>query len=167
MGLALALRTAFATALLVLTLLTIRFAWMFSYVNYDYVNEMMVYAHASPDVKLALAQIDDISRRTVGDKMIKVAYDNDSTWPLEWYMREYPNRQFYSETPTREKLDVPVILAGDKIDAKVQPFLGDRYHRFKRRLVWWPNQEYMSLSWERIRDILATPEFDSIYYQLQ
>jgi uncharacterized protein (TIGR03663 family) len=150
MGPALALRTTFATTLLVLTLLTIRFAWMFSYVNYDYVNEMMVYAHASPDVKLALAQIDDISRRTMGDKMVKVAYDNDSTWPLEWYMREYPNRAYYGETPTREALDAPVVIVGSANESKVKPFLGDKYTRFRYRLVWWPIEDYKDQTLQKL-----------------
>ncbi len=141
-GRAQAQRTVFAAVLLVLTLLTIRFAWLLSYVNYDYVNEMLVYAHASPDVKIALNQIDDISRRTVGDKMIKVAYDNDSTWPLEWYMREYPNRAYYGENPTREALDAPVVIVGAANESKVKPFLGDKYIRFRYRLVWWPIEDY-------------------------
>jgi uncharacterized protein (TIGR03663 family) len=152
------LLVAVGTILIVLSFFTVRFAWMAAYINYDYATEMLVYAHGGADVKPTMAEIAEISERTVGDKMIKVAYDSDVSWPLEWYMREYPNRQFYGETPTREKLDVPVILAGEKNDSKVQPFLGDRYHRFKRRLVWWPNQEYMGLTWERIRDILTTPE---------
>ena len=95
-----------------------------------------------PDVKTVLNQIDDISRRTVGDKMIKVAYDNDSTWPLEWYMREYPNRAYYGENPTREALDAPVVIVGSANESKVKPFLGDKYTRFRYRLVWWPIEDY-------------------------
>jgi uncharacterized protein (TIGR03663 family) len=142
LGRALAWRTAFVTLLLVFVLLTIRFAWLLSYVNYDYVSEMLVYAHASPDVKVALDQIDEISRRTVGDKMIKVAYDNDSTWPLEWYMREYPNRAYYGENPTREALDAPIVIVGSANESKVKPFLGDQYTRTRYRLVWWPIEDY-------------------------
>jgi uncharacterized protein (TIGR03663 family) len=149
---------AVATILVFLSIFTVRFAWMAAYINYDYATEPLVYAHGAADVKPTMAEIAKISARTVGDKMIKVAYDSDVSWPLEWYMREYPNRQFYGETPTREKMDVPVILAGDKNNEKVEPFLGERYHRFKRRLVWWPNQEYMGLTWERVRDVLASPE---------
>ena len=114
-----------------LSFFTVRFAWMAAYINYDYATELLVYAHGAADVKPTMDEIADISQRTVGDKMIEVAYDSDVTWPLEWYMREYPNRKFYGETPTRENLDVPVVLAGDKNDAKVQPFLGDRYYRFQ------------------------------------
>ena len=146
------------TLLIFMGFFTVRFAWMAAYINYDYATELLVYAHGAADAKPTMNEIADISQRTVGDKMIEVAYDSDVTWPLEWYMREYPNKKFYSETPTRENLDVPVVLAGDKNDAKVQPFLGDRYYRFERRLVWWPNQEYMGLTWERIGDILTSPE---------
>jgi len=81
-------------------------------------------------------------------------------------MREYPNRKFYGENPNREQLNVPIVLAGDKTDARVQPFLGDRYQRFERRLVWWPNQQYMDLTWERIRNILTSPEKRQILWDI-
>jgi sugar lactone lactonase YvrE len=142
MGRAMAARVVFITAFVLMSLLTIRFAWMFNYVNYDYVNEMLVYAHGGADVKKALEQIDEISRRTVGDKMIRVAYDNDSTWPLEWYMREYPNRVYYADNPTREALDSPVVIVGSANESKVKPYLGDKYTRFNYRLVWWPVEDY-------------------------
>jgi uncharacterized protein (TIGR03663 family) len=157
---------ALVTLLVFLSFFTVRFAWMAAYINYDYATELLVYAHGGADVKPTMAEIAGISQRTVGDKMIEVAYDSDVSWPLEWYMREYPNRKFYGETPTRDQLDVPVVLAGGKNDAKAQPFLGDRYYRFKRRLVWWPNQEYMGLTWERIRDILTSPEKREILWKI-
>ena len=156
MGRALATRSALVTILLVLTLLTVRYAWLLSYVNFDYVNEMLVYAHASPDVKLVLDQIDDISRRTVGDKMIKVAYDNDSTWPLEWYMREYPNRVYYGENPTREALDAPIVIVGSANESKVKPFLGDKYRRFRYRLVWWPVEDYKGQTFSKLWENYVT-----------
>jgi uncharacterized protein (TIGR03663 family) len=154
------------TLLIFLGFFTVRFAWMAAYINYDYTTELLFYAHGAADAKPTMNEIADISERTVGDKMIEVAYDSDVTWPLEWYMREYPNRKFYGDSPTREELNVPVVLAGDKTDAKVQPFLGDRYHKFKRRLVWWPNQEYMGLTWERIFDILGSPEKREILWKI-
>jgi uncharacterized protein (TIGR03663 family) len=166
LGARFSLLVAVATFLVFLSFFTVRFAWMAAYINYDYATELLVYAHGAADVKPTMAEIAEISERTVGDKMIQVAYDSDVSWPLEWYMREYPNRQFYGETPTREKLDVPIVLAGDKNDAKAQPFLGDRYYRFKRRLVWWPNQQYMDLTWERIRNILTSPEKREILWNI-
>jgi uncharacterized protein (TIGR03663 family) len=139
-------RVTFAAVVAVLVLFTFRSAWMVSFINYDYVNEYLFYAHASPDVTLAMHEIEDISRRTVGDKQIKVAYDNDSTWPFEWYFREYPNRAYYADSPNREQLDAPIVIVGSANEDKVKPFLGDRYRRFTYRLVWWPIETYKDQS---------------------
>jgi len=159
-------RVALGTLLVVLSFFTVRFAWMATYINYDYATELLFYAHGGPDLVPTMNEIAEISERTVGDKMIQVAYDGDVSWPLEWYMREYPNRVFYGDKPERDKLNVPIVIAGAKIDAQVQPYLGDRYYRFKRRLVWWPNQQYMGLTFERIRNILTSPEKREILWNV-
>ena len=159
-----------ATLFLLLAAFTVRTAWTFAYITYDYSTELMTFAHGTPDVTRTMDEIAEISRRTAGDKQIKVAYDSDVSWPLEWYMREYPNRVFYGENPSREQMDVPIVLAGDKNDAKVQPYLADKYIRFKRRLVWWPTYDYRGLTPERIWTILTTPEkrqklWDILYWR--
>ncbi len=161
-----ALLVGVGTILTFLSFFTVRFAWMATYINYDYATELLVYAHGTPDVTRTMNEIAEISRRTVGDKTIEVAYDSEISWPLEWYMREYPNRKFYGTKPTREALNVPIVLASSEINDKVQPFLGDRYYAFKRRLVWWPNQQYMGLTWERIRKILTSPEKRKILWNI-
>jgi uncharacterized protein (TIGR03663 family) len=135
-------RTAFALLLVVLLLLTARSSWLVSFINYDNVSEYLFYAHGAPDLTVAMEQIEDLSRRTVGDKLIKVAYDNDSTWPLEWYFREYPNRAYYGDSPNREQLDAPIVIVGATNENEVTPFLGDKYQRFNYRLVWWPLEAY-------------------------
>jgi uncharacterized protein (TIGR03663 family) len=166
----LSLSVAAATLFVFLAAFTVRTAWMFAYIDYDYSTELMTFAHGTPDVTRTMNEIAEISRRTVGDKQIKVAYDGDVSWPLEWYMREYPNRVFYGENPSREQMDVPIVLAGDKDDAAVQPYLADKYVRFKRRLVWWPTYDYRGLTPKRIWDILTTPEkrqqlWDILYWR--
>jgi uncharacterized protein (TIGR03663 family) len=142
-------RLLFAEALLGLTLLTVRTTVMANYYNYDNVLEYIGYAHATPDIKLVMDQIAEISRRTVGDKEIKVAYDDDSTWPLEWYLREYPNKVYYGASPSRDALDAPVVIVGDKNVDKAKPFLGDRYYQYKYRLIWWPSEAYKEITWAK------------------
>lgn len=159
-----------ATLFFLLAAFTVRTAWTFAYITYDYSTELMTFAHGTPDVTRTMDEIAEISRRTVGDKQIKVAYDSDVSWPLEWYMREYPNRVFYGENPSREQMDVPIVLAGDKNDSKVQPYMADKYIRFKRRLVWWPTYDYRGLTPTRIWTILTTPEkrqklWDILYWR--
>ena len=53
-------RTLAALGLGILALLTIRTTWAFAYVNYDYASEFLVYAHASPDVRVVMEQVEDI-----------------------------------------------------------------------------------------------------------
>ena len=125
--------------------------------TYDYATEPMVYAHATPDIKLAMGQIDEISRKIAGDHSLKVAYDDDSTWPLDWYLRDYSKQVFYGANPTKDALDAPVVIAGDKNLSKVKPYLGDRYYEFSYRLVWWPTQTYFGLTWQRIWDGIRDP----------
>ena len=136
---------------------TVGVAYRFAFIDYDYPTEPMVYAHGTPDIKLAMSQIEQISRETVGDHALKVAYDDDSTWPLEWYLRDYSNRVYYGANPTRDALDAPVVIAGDKNLSKVRPYLGDRYYEFSYRLIWWPTQTYFGLTWERIWNGIKDP----------
>jgi uncharacterized protein (TIGR03663 family) len=158
MGGLLAGRVAFAVLVVLLALLTFRFAWMLSFINYDYVSEFLFYAHGAPDVTLGMEQIEELSRRTAGDKQIKVAYDNESTWPLEWYFREYPNRTYYADSPSREQLDAPIVIVGSPNEDKVKPFLGDRYRRFNYRLVWWPIEDYKNQSPKKIWNTYVRPD---------
>ncbi|GAB4526317.1 MAG: TIGR03663 family protein [Anaerolineae bacterium] len=158
LGRVLAGRVALAVIIVILALLTLRFAWMVSFINYDYVSEYLFYAHAAPDVTLGMQQIEELSRRTVGDKQIKVAYDNESTWPFEWYFREYPNRAYYADSPNREQLDAPIVIVGSPNESKVKPFLGDRYQRFSYRLVWWPIEDYKDQSPRKIWHTYVRPD---------
>ena len=152
------LRVVTVTLLGILALFTVAISYRFAFINYDYATEPMVYAHATPDIKLAMAQIEEISRKTTGDHSLKVAYDDDSTWPLEWYLRDYPKKAYFGASPSREAVDAPVVIAGDKNISKVKPYLGDRYYEFPYRLIWWPRETYKGLSVKRLQEILSDPK---------
>ena len=142
-------------ALAVPVALTVRHAWMWNFINYDLAVEPGVYAHAGPGVKIALSQIDEISRRTAGEHAIKIAYDSDSSWPYSWYLRDYTNQVYVPSSPTREQLNTPVILAGSASWSTFEAVLGDRYDKFTYRLIWWPMEDYkgkngQSLTWNEI-----------------
>ncbi|NPV86795.1 MAG: hypothetical protein HPY45_12390 [Anaerolineae bacterium] len=133
-----------------MALLTIRTSYMASYVNYDYATEYMVYAHAAPGPKQVLAQVEEISRRITRGRDIVVAYDNDALYPYWWYLRNYPNHRWYTDKPTRDLRDAPLIIAGDATSGKMAPIVQDNYVRFEYMRLWWPNQDYFDLTWERI-----------------
>ncbi len=150
-------RTIVVSLSALLLIFTVSVSYRFNFINYDYATEPMVYAHSTPDVKLAMAQIEELSRKTAGDHAIKVSYDDDSTWPLEWYLRDYPNKLYFGANPSRDAVDSPVVLVGDKNLTKVKPYLGERYYEFPYRLIWWPRETYKGLTLQRIVDGIKDP----------
>jgi DNA-binding beta-propeller fold protein YncE len=100
-----------------------------------------------------------ISRRTVGDRQLKVAYDDDSSWPFNWYLSEWPNAVYFGATPSRETFaDTPVVLVGSKNLDKARPFLQRDYHEFNRRLIWWPDEGYKDVTWDKIKLGITDPQ---------
>ncbi len=142
-----------------LALLTTRDMVRLNFVTYDLATEMLVYAHGTPDIKVALRQIDDISWRVTGAPHdVKVAYSEDGSWPLTWYMVDYPNNYFFSTSPDATRLlECPVVIAGSAQYGAVEPILGSDYLYFDYKYLWWPVQDYFSLDVQRVRDILADP----------
>jgi len=149
-----------------LLLITIRFSYMLTFINYDMATEYMVYAHASPDVKRALDEIDSISERTVGGRNIVVAYDNESSWPLSWYMRLYPNHKFYGAAPNSDTMSAPVIIVGPDNYEKVEPYVTRDYVKRVYRLVWWPDMDYFNMTWERFTNAFTDPQQRERIYQI-
>lgn len=139
-------------ALSVLALLTIRFTYMANWPNADYATEFIVYAHAAPAVKESiLPRIENLSMRMHGDKSIKVAWGDDGTWPMQWYLRNYPNRLFAGKNPSASIRDYPVVVAGQRDWANFEPFLDDdEYIKEDYIFLWWPTEEYRKIGWNAL-----------------
>ncbi len=138
-----------------LAVLTARAAFVAAFINYDDATEYLVYAHSARGVKTVMAQVEEISRRTSDGLGIEVAYDDDVAWPMTWYMRNYYNQRYYQSSPTREQLNVPLVIAGDSTWAKVEPLLGNRYYSYEYIRMVWPMQDYFGLTWERIKPVFT------------
>ena len=136
--------------LAMLFILTIRAGFRAAFVNYDDATEYLVYAHSATGVKTAMDQIEDLSIRTTDSLDIQVAFDDDVSWPLNWYLRDYPNQYFYGADPTRELLNYPLVLVGDNNWHLVEPLLADNFYEFEYIRMWWPNQDYWNLKWSAI-----------------
>ena len=174
-GWRLTLRLTAVTAFGILFLLTIRFSYLLTYINYDMATEYLVYAHASPDVKRALHEIETISERTVGEREIQVSYDDDVAWPMTWYLRFFPNKIFYGANPTTEAMNAPIILVGKKNYEQVEPYVARDYVSRNYRLVWWPEESYkgtgdgegsQGLTLKQIWGALTEPERRSRLWQI-
>ncbi|MEA3350500.1 MAG: hypothetical protein U9Q82_07765, partial [Chloroflexota bacterium] len=149
-----------------LAALTARAAFRAAYTNYDNATEYLVYAHSGPGPKIALKQIEEISRRTTDGLDIVVAYDDETTYPYWWYLRNYSNQKYYGPNPTRELREAPVILVGDNNYDKIEPVVGQAYYQFDYIRIWWPNQDYFNLSWERIKTVFTDPQLRSALFQI-
>ncbi len=152
-------RLAGTLFLALLALITARAAFRAAYVNYDYATEFLVYAHSARGPKTALEQIEELSIRTTGSLDIMVAYDNETTYPFWWYLRNYKNALYYGSSPSRDLLNYPVILAGDPNWSKIDSFLANQYYSFEYHRIWWPMQDYYNLTWDRIREMLTSPDY--------
>lgn len=150
----------------VLSVITIRTAFRANFLLYDTAQEFLVYAHAARDPKDVLAQIEEISQRTVGDKDIVVAYDNDLLYPYWWYFRDYPNKRWYSENPTRDLRDAPVILVGSGNYGLIEPVVGNDYTMFEYTRLWWPSQAYYNLTVERVWNAFTDPAIRSALWEI-
>ncbi len=145
----------FAT-LLVLTVFTIRYAWIASYIHGDVAKDMLVYTQTTPDVTMVAEEIERLSERLVGGKDMKVAFDEFTSWPFWWYLRDYPNKIFFGKEPMGT-LDAPVVLVGLDNESAVRPYLTD-YIRQQYRLRWWFPEDYRGLTPSRIVENLRNPE---------
>jgi uncharacterized protein (TIGR03663 family) len=135
-------RLAGILVLALLTLITIRSSARAAYVNYDEATEFLVYAHMARGPKTIMEQIEELSERITGHEDLKIAYDNESTYPFWWYFRNYTQVLFYGSSPSRDLLNYPVVVAGDANWSKLDPLLGDNFFTFDYTRIWWPNQDY-------------------------
>lgn len=139
---------------IVLAVVTFRSAVYASFENYDNATEFLVYAHGAPAVKTVLEEIEELSLRTTDGNEIRVAYDNEVSWPYSWYMRNFDNSIYVGENPTVQNLDdVVVAIIGDANRGKAEPILEERYQRFDHIRLWWPMQEYFNLNVDRINNL--------------
>ncbi len=154
-------------ALLVPVFVTARTAWRFCYVNYDYPTEFLVYAHAAPAVNEVMRQIDELSRRTAGGpNLIKVAYGAEASTLFYWQLRNYPNATFYSETPSREQMESPVVIAGRDQWNEVEPYMGTDYVVNTYIYMWWPMEDYRDLTLPRITHAITDTQTRAAWWDI-
>ncbi|MGB0384289.1 MAG: flippase activity-associated protein Agl23 [Ardenticatenaceae bacterium] len=144
------------TLSVLLTLVTVRYAIIASYINSDNAHEPMIFVQSSPSVTMVVKDLEAISVRLGGQEKLKVAYDNFNSWPFDWYLRKYPGRIFYGEEPsdhTDQLKEAHVILVGWKNEEKLKPLVAG-YVRHQYSLRWWFPEDYkdLILRYEEVAD---------------
>ncbi|MEM5774496.1 MAG: NHL repeat-containing protein, partial [Anaerolineaceae bacterium] len=134
--------------------------------NYDLPTEFLVYAHGGNGPKQMLAQIEEISRRTTDGLGVQIAYDEDGIYPFWWYLRDYPNHWWFGTDPTRELRDYPLIIASEKLFGKMESVVQNNYVKFEYVRLWWPNQDYFNLTWERVWNAISNPDMREAIFNI-
>ncbi|MDP9363872.1 MAG: TIGR03663 family protein, partial [Chloroflexota bacterium] len=143
-------RAVLASAVAGVLLLQIHAGWRTAYLEGDVPKDMLIYTQTSPDVSRMVREIDALSAELTGGKGMEVWYDSGVSWPLQWYLRDYPNRELRNGPLSGPPDDVPVVIVtNDRLDS-MEPFL-DNYTAQEYVLRWWfPESIY--------RDFAIAPE---------
>lgn len=146
-----------ATIILIFAIpLSVHAAIQVTYANGDVPVEMMVYTQTSPDVGQVMKEIERVGFRTGTGKDLKVAYDSSVSWPFEWYLRDYRNRDFFGDGVPAS--DAPIVLVGfeNDHDARVRSSLAPNYVGQRYKLRWWFPEDYRGMTfgrfWQGITD---------------
>jgi predicted membrane-bound mannosyltransferase len=129
---------ALAALVLLLALAQVHAAWRLVYQEGDVPKDMLVYTQTSPDMKRMVDELTQLSELTTGGRDMEIWYDDNNgvSWPMQWYLRDFPNRHLYGGTLSGPPDGVPVVLAGSQNAGNVEPYL-DGYTAQKYVLRWW------------------------------
>ncbi|HEX2280385.1 MAG TPA: TIGR03663 family protein, partial [Thermomicrobiales bacterium] len=129
---------ALAALVLVLVLAQVHVAWRLVYQDGDIPKDMLVYTQTSPDMHRMVRELTTLSAMTTGGRELEIWYDdNDGTsWPMQWYLRDFPNRHLYGGTLAGPPDGVPVVLVGGNNRSSVEPYL-EGYTAQEYVLRWW------------------------------
>ncbi len=128
---------ALAATTLLLALLQVHFGWRLAYLEGDVPKDMLVYTQTSPDVHRMTGELTALSEAMTGGTDLEIWYDdgNGTSWPMQWYLRDFPNRRLFSANLTAPP-DAPVVLVAGDNYRKVQDWMGN-YTATEYVLRWW------------------------------
>jgi predicted membrane-bound mannosyltransferase len=137
-GARLAAEPALAALLLGLALAQIHVGWRLVYQEGDVPKDMLVYTQTSPDMHRMVGELTTLSTLTTGGRDLEIWYDDNNgvSWPMQWYLRDFPNRHLYGGTLAGPPDGVPIVLVGGDNRGSVEPYL-EGYTAQEYVLRWW------------------------------
>jgi hypothetical protein len=116
----------------------------------DVPRDMLVYTQTSPDITRLMSEIEQLSQETTGGKGLTIWYDSGVSWPMQWYLRDYPNKEFKGTSTSSVPDDVPIVIVSTEFE-----------RGFREALSGYTAQEYVLRWWfpeETYRDFAIAPE---------
>ncbi len=106
-------------------------------------HEMMVYVQTTTDIDIIMQRIQEVDQKDFGGRhQVSIGVTDDATWPLAWYLRDYPNLCFgFPDKCPGWKNTVPIIISGGDdpygdINAYAPTNGKYLYHEYQMR-SWW------------------------------
>lgn len=127
---------ALVALVLILALAQVHAAWRLVYQEGDVPKDMLVYTQTAPDVQRMIGELTTLSESLTGGRDLEIWYDDGISWPMQWYLRDFPNRHLYGSTLAGPGSGAPVVLVtGDNrfsVEPEMQGYTPQRYV-----LRWW------------------------------
>jgi len=137
-------------------LLVARTALVACFAHAELAVEPLVYAHGTPAVKPALAELESASRRLAGGLDLEVAYDFETSWPMAWYLRRFPRARGFAAPPDTQALAAPALLLAEPTASAAEQRLAGR-PRIAFDLLWWPVDGYRSWGLDDLARLAGDP----------
>ncbi len=158
LGVRQATRVVLVAGTILLVLAQVHASWRLTYQEGDVARDMLIYNQTTPYVPIVSRELEQLSLELTGGMGLAVWYDNNTQWPFNWYLRNFPNRHsFGNKLP--ESLNAPVVLiAKDNLTAQQERLLaGYTYQEYPMR---WAYPEI-----ETYRRFAIAPELKNPLYQ--
>ena len=117
-------------------------SYRFTYTEGDVAVDMLMYSQASPDVERVMDDLGEFSRQLSGDRDIQVWYDSGTSWPFQWYLRDYPNRRFYGKSIDSPPNAEVVLISQDSLGDNEAMLAGYTYQDYTMRWFFPENPTY-------------------------
>ena len=145
--------------LVVMTLLAqMHVSFRLAYRDGDVPRDMLIYVQSSPDVTRAVEEIGLLSRELTGGKDMPIYYDSGTSWPFQWYLRDYSARRYFGDS-LNEAPDAPIVLiSNENLSAENRQML-EGYTATEYAMRWWFPED------ETYRRFAIAPELNKIERQ--
>ena len=142
----------------VLLLGQVHVGYRMTFVEGDVPRDMLIYVQSSPDVTQAVEDIGKLSRELTGGLDMPIWYDSGTSWPMQWYLRDYSSRRFFGTELTTAPQAPVVLIAGENLTtenrAMLSGYTGEEY-----AMRWWFPEE------ETYRRFAIAPELNKEWRQ--
>ncbi|MGA7669537.1 MAG: flippase activity-associated protein Agl23 [Nitrolancea sp.] len=124
-----------------LLLLQVHDEWRLTYREGDVPKDMLIYVQTSPDVPLVMKDLTQLSIEQTGDMSLSIWFDDITSWPFYWYIRDFTQRRFIgNQLP--DTVDAPIILVGsDNVSVGMSTKLAGNYTMQEYPMRWWFPEE--------------------------